>query len=64
MDHGELHDDELHSLYSSPNTVRVIKSRKIRWVVHVASMGKGKGIYRVFIGRPKGKRPLGRSRCR
>jgi hypothetical protein len=65
MDHGEnLHNDELHSLYSSPNMVRVIKSRRIRWVGHVAHMGEGRGVYMVLVGRPEGKRPLGRPRCR
>jgi hypothetical protein len=58
----KLHNDELHSLYSSPNIVRVIKSRRIRWVGHVARMGKGRGVYRVLVGRPEGKRPLGRPR--
>jgi hypothetical protein len=49
----KLHDDELHSLYSSPNIVRVIKSRRMRWVGHVARMGEGRGIYRVLVGRPE-----------
>jgi hypothetical protein len=60
----KFHTDELHSLYSSPNIVRVIKSRRMRWVGHVARMGEGKGVYRVLVGRPKGKRPLGRPRRR
>jgi len=60
----KLHNDELHSLYSSPNIVRVIKSRKMRWVGHAAHMGEGKYVYRVLVGRPEGKRPLGRPRCR
>jgi hypothetical protein len=60
----KLHNDELHSLYSSPNIVRVIKSRKMRWVGHVARMGEGRGVYRVLVGRPEGKRPLGRPRHR
>jgi hypothetical protein len=56
----KLHNDELHDLYSSPNIVRVIKSR--RWGAgHVACMGEGE-VYRVLVGRPKGKRPLGRPR--
>jgi hypothetical protein len=54
------HNDELHSLYSSPNIVRVVKSRRMRWAGHVARMGEGRGVYRVLVGRPKGKRPLGR----
>jgi hypothetical protein len=56
----KLHNDKLHSLYSSPDIVRVIKSRRMRWVGHGACMGKGRGIYRVLVGRPKGKRPVGR----
>jgi hypothetical protein len=60
----KLHNDELHNLYSSPNIVRVIKSRWIRWVGHVAHMGEGRGVYRVLVGKPKGKRPLGGPRCR
>jgi hypothetical protein len=59
-----LHNDELHSLYSSPNIVRVIKSRRMRWVGHVACMREGRGVYRVLVGRPEGKRPLGRPRRR
>jgi hypothetical protein len=60
----KLHNDELHSLYSSPNIVRVIKARRLRWTGHVACMGEGRGIYRVLVGRPEGKRPLGRPRHR
>jgi hypothetical protein len=56
----KLHHDELHNLYSSPNIVRVIKSRRI----HVARMGEGRGVYRVLVERPEGKRPLGRPRRR
>jgi hypothetical protein len=56
-----LHNDGLHSLYSSPNIVRVIKSRRMRWAGHVAFMREGRGVYRVLVvGRPKGKRQLGR----
>jgi hypothetical protein len=58
----KLHNDELHSLYSSLNTVRVIKSRRMRWARHVACMGEGRGAYRVLVGRPAGKRPLGSPR--
>jgi hypothetical protein len=47
--------DELHNLYSSPNIVRVIKSRRMRWAGHVARMGEGRGVYRVLDGRPEGK---------
>jgi hypothetical protein len=60
----KFHDDELHSLYSSPNIVRVIKSRRTRWAGHVARMVEGRCVYRVLGGRPEGKRPLGRPRCR
>jgi hypothetical protein len=60
----KLHNDELHSLYSSPNIVRVIKSRRMRWAGHVAHMGEGRGAYRVLVGRPEDKRPLGRPRRR
>jgi hypothetical protein len=58
----KLHNDELHSLYSSPNIVRVIKSRRMRWAAHVARMGEGRGVCRVLVGKPEGKRPLGRPR--
>jgi hypothetical protein len=50
----KLHNDELHDPYSSPNIVRVIKSRRIRWAGHVARMGKQRGVYRVLFGRPEG----------
>jgi hypothetical protein len=55
-----VHNDELRSLYSSPNIVRVIKSRRMRWAGHVARMGERRGVYKVLVGRPEGKRPLGR----
>jgi hypothetical protein len=51
----KLHNNELHSLYSSPNIVRVIKSRKMRWEGHVARMGEGRVVYRVLVGRPLGR---------
>jgi hypothetical protein len=60
----KLHTDELQNLYSSPNIVRVIKSRRMRWVGHMARMGKGRGVYRVLVGRPEGKRQQGRPRRR
>jgi hypothetical protein len=60
----KLHIDELHGLYSSPNIVRVIKSRSMRWAGHVARMGEGRGTYKVLVRRPEGKRPLGRPRHR
>jgi hypothetical protein len=59
-----LHNDELHSLYFSPDIVRVIKSRRMRWAGHMARMREGRGVYRVLVGRPEGKRPLGRPRRR
>jgi hypothetical protein len=59
-----MHNDELHRLYSSPNIVRVIKSRRIRWVGHAARMEEGRGVYMVLAGSPEGKRPLGRPRRR
>jgi hypothetical protein len=58
----KLHNDELHSLYSSLNIDWVIKSRRMRWVGHVACMEEGRGVYRVLVGRPERKRPLGRPR--
>jgi hypothetical protein len=60
----KLHNDEIQSLYSSPNIFRVIKSRRMRWAGHVVRMGAGRGVYRVLVGRPEGKRPLGRPRRR
>jgi len=60
----KLHNDELHSLYSSPNIFRVIKSRRMRWAGHVARMGKGRDIYRVLVKRSEEKRQLGISRRR
>jgi hypothetical protein len=59
-----LHNDELHSLYSSPNIVRVIKSRRMRWAGHVARRGEGRDVYKFLFWRPEGRRPLGRSRRR
>jgi hypothetical protein len=59
-----LHNDKLHNLYSSPNIVRVIKSRRMKWAGHVALMGEGRGVHRVLVGRPEGKRPLGKPRRR
>jgi hypothetical protein len=59
-----LHNDELHSFYSSPNLVRVMKSRRMRWAGHVACIGERRGVYSFLVGRPKGKRPLGRHRHR
>ena len=54
-----LHNEELHSLYRSPNVVRVIKSRRLRWAGHVARMEEGRSVFKILIGKPTGKRPLG-----
>jgi hypothetical protein len=59
-----LHKEELNDLYSSPNIIRVIKSRRMRWAGHVASMGEKKDAYRILVGKPEGRRPLGRPRRR
>jgi len=59
-----LHNEDLNDLYSSPNIVRVIKSRRMRWAGHVSPMGEERGAYRVLVGKPEGKRPLGRPRRR
>jgi hypothetical protein len=60
----KLHNDGLHILCSSHNIVRVIKLKRMRWAGHVACVGKGRGVYRVLVGRSEGKRPLGRPRHR
>ena len=60
----KLHNEELRDLYSLPNIVRVVKSRRMRWVGHVACMGERRGVHRVLMGKPEGKRPLGRPRRR
>jgi len=59
-----LHNKELNDLYSTPNIVWVIKSRRMRWGGHVACMGEERGVYRVLLGKPEGRRPLGRPRHR
>jgi hypothetical protein len=56
----KLHNEELHDLYSSPGIIRIIKSRRMRWVGHVARMGEKRNVYRLLVGKPGGKRPLGR----
>jgi hypothetical protein len=58
------HNNELYALYSSPNIIRVIKSRRLRWAVHVARMGERRSAYRALVGKPEGTRPLGRPRHR
>jgi hypothetical protein len=60
----KLHNEELHDLYSSPSIVRVIKARGMRWAGHVARMGEVRGSYNILVGRPEGRRPLGRPRHR
>jgi hypothetical protein len=60
----ELHNEELHDLYSSPTIVRLIKSRRMRWAGQVAGMGEGKGVCKVLMAKPEGDRPLGRPRRR
>ena len=59
-----MHNEELNDLYSSPNIVWVVKSRRMRWAGHVARMGEKWGAYRVLVGKPEEKRPLGRPRHR
>jgi hypothetical protein len=59
-----LHNEKLYALYSSPNTIRVIKSRRMRWAGHVARMGEMRCACRVLVGRPEGKRPRGRPKRR
>jgi hypothetical protein len=63
-DWRKLHKEELHNLYSSPNIIRMIQSRRMRWAVHVARMGENRNAYRILVGKPEGKRPLRRPRCR
>ena len=60
----KLHSEELNDLYSSPNIVRVIKSKRMRRAGHVARMGERRGVYRVLVGKSEGKRPFGRTRSR
>jgi hypothetical protein len=60
----KLHSAELHILYTSPNIIRQIKSRRMRWTGHVACMGERRKLYKVLVGKPEGKRPLGRPRRR
>jgi len=60
----KLRNEEFRDLYSLPNIVRVVKSRRMRWAGHVVRMGEGRGVYRVVVGKPEGKRSLGRPRRR
>jgi len=60
----KLHNEELNDLYYSPNVIQVIKSRRMRWAGHAAHMGESRGVYRVLMGKPEGKRPLVRPRHR
>jgi hypothetical protein len=57
----KLHNEELHNLYSLPNIIRMINSRKMRWAWHVARMRGKKNVYRILVGKPEGNRPLGRA---
>jgi hypothetical protein len=59
-----LHNEELHDLYSSPSIIRIIKSRRMTWAGHVARIGEKRNAYRLLVGKPKGKRPLGKPRRR
>jgi hypothetical protein len=60
----KLHNEELNNLYSSPSIIRIIKSRRMRWVGHVARMGEKRNVYRLLVGNTEGKRPVGRPRRR
>ena len=60
----KLHNEEMNDLYCSPNIVRAIKSRRLRWAGHVTHIRERRGGYRVLVGKPEGMRPLGRPRCR
>jgi hypothetical protein len=59
-----LHNEELRDLYSSPSIIRISKSRRMRWAGHIARMGVKRNVYRLLVGKPEGKRPLGRPRRR
>jgi hypothetical protein len=58
----KLHNEGLHDLYSSPSIIRIIKSRRMRWAGYVAPIGEKRNAYRLLVGKPEGKRPLGRPR--
>jgi hypothetical protein len=59
-DWRKLHNEGLHNLYSSPNIIRIFRSRRMRWAGHVAQMGETRNAYRILVGKPERKRPLGR----
>jgi hypothetical protein len=60
----KLHNEELHDLYSSPSIIRIIKAMRMRWAGHVAQIGENRNAYRLLVGKPEGRRPLGKSRHR
>jgi hypothetical protein len=60
----KMYNEELHNLYSSPSIIKIIKSRGMRWAGHVARMGEKRNVYRLLVGKPEGKRSLGRPRRR
>ena len=64
MEWRKLHNEELNEFYSSPRSVRVIKSRRMRWMGHVARVWEGRGVYRILVGKSEGKRPIWRPRLR
>jgi hypothetical protein len=63
-DWKRLHSKQLHNLHVSPNTIRIIKSRRVKWAGLVAGMGEITNTYKILVEKPEGKRPLGQSRCR
>jgi hypothetical protein len=60
----KLNNEDLNDMYSSPNIIRVIKSRRMRWAGYIARRGERRGVYRIFVWKPEGKRPLGKPRFR
>jgi hypothetical protein len=60
----KLHNEELHDLYSSPSIIRIMKARRMRWTAHVARMGEKRNAYRLLVGKPEGRRPIGRPKRR
>jgi hypothetical protein len=60
----KVHNEELHNLYSSPNIIRMIKSRRMKWTENVACMGENRNACKILVGKPEGKRPIGRPRRR